>query len=167
MMVCARCGGKFRVIQAQLSVTIPAPKEKVYAMNADYPNWPKFFPNYKSVRLVSENGNERVLESVVTNRKGRMRTSKQIQRIISSERIEEEVPLNTHSNLLFTTLSLRIIRTYETVQEGTRVVVTVFLQPGRYSQFSMYRLLKRRMENQISSNMRKQLELTKKAAEGT
>jgi transposase len=61
-----------------------------------------------------------MLESMVTNRKGKTRTVKEIQRLISPDKIEEEAYLRTRSNLIVTTLTERIIRTYEKTQEETR-----------------------------------------------
>jgi hypothetical protein len=165
MMVCGRCGTRFPLIQTELQIVVNAPMEKVYSVNADYAHWPQHFPQFKSVRLISERRNERWLETMVTNRKGKTRSVKEVQRLVSPDRIEEEVYLRTRSNLVVTTLTERIIRTYEKTQEGTRASVTVFLLPGRYGLFSAYRLVKGRLERQINASYRKQLEIIKQAAE--
>jgi hypothetical protein len=50
------------VLQVETSITIRAPKQRVEAIYAGYPNWPRLFPTIKGVRLIGRQGARQVLE---------------------------------------------------------------------------------------------------------
>jgi Polyketide cyclase / dehydrase and lipid transport len=50
------------VLRVEASITIRAPKQRVAAIYADYPNWPRLFPTIKGVRLIGRQGAKQVLE---------------------------------------------------------------------------------------------------------
>ncbi|MGA8856564.1 MAG: SRPBCC family protein [Candidatus Bathyarchaeia archaeon] len=146
------------MVQVEISEIIHAPKERVYAINANFSNWPKIYPWVKSVRLISEQGNERILEAVVTN-KGKEQVV-HLTQSLSPNRIEE-----TQRRKRAT--AIKINYAYETVPEGTRLLITASLEPRANT--ILYRsatfLLRRRLVNMLIRYVRSSLELEKKAAE--
>jgi uncharacterized membrane protein len=161
MLICTRCGHKFKVIQAEGQRLIDAPLEKVYGISANYEDWPKFFPYIESARLVSD-GSQRVIESVLTTQKGKKRLVKVTQRLVSSTRIEEEVPIRNRK-----WMSLVHVRVYERVQEGTRLTLTEYVQLRRtnFNYGIMHGIVKKFLENRLQQSLQQNLDFTKKAAE--
>jgi Polyketide cyclase / dehydrase and lipid transport len=50
------------VLHVETSITIGAPRERVWEVYADYRSWPRIFPAVKGVRLIQQEGSKQVLE---------------------------------------------------------------------------------------------------------
>lgn len=50
------------MLHVDASITIGAPRERVWEVYADYRSWPRRFPTIKGVRLIRQEGSKRVLE---------------------------------------------------------------------------------------------------------
>jgi hypothetical protein len=96
---------------------IHAPKEKIYGQTIDFSNWPRLYSYTESANLVSEHENERVIECVIRDKKGKKKVRKLTQRIISESRIDEEQQTRIPNMLL------NMIQTYQEVEGGTEYTI--------------------------------------------
>ena len=155
------------MVQVEVSGIIHAPKEKVYATQVAFQNWPKIFPWVKSVRLVSEQGNERVIESVLIPKEGKKkeRVFRNIQRFVSPNQIDEfQRPISIMDGL---PIMMRF--SFETVPDGTRILITVSLGGPNVKYNFLFKaaafLFRERIGAGLDEAFQRSLELKKKYIE--
>jgi hypothetical protein len=94
-----------------VSTQIHAPRDQVFAIYANYSNWPKIFPTIKGVRLVREQDNGKLLE--IDHLEGLVPN---LLRLRPPDTIEvDEVKRRYTATFL---------NTFETTPDGTRYTVT-------------------------------------------
>lgn len=126
-----------RLIYVEGSDTIQAPRDEVFASNADFRNWAGAFPGVSSVRLVKEHYEERVFE-VFDSVKDERYTI--VQRVRAPEKIVREIRRRTMTGKATYTLTV--------TTEGTRITFTMSASLRGY-----YRLLGLFMKGQLSKSL--------------
>lgn len=125
------------MIYVERSDIIHAPRDEVFALNADFKNWVGAFPGASSVRLVHEHYEERVFEvlDIVKNEKYTI-----VQRMREPEKIVREIKKRT--------LTGKATYTLTATADGTRVTFTMSASLKGYR-----RLLSPFMKGQLSKNL--------------
>ncbi len=126
-----------RLIYVEGSDTIQAPRDEVFASNADFRNWAGAFPGVSSVRLVKEHYEERVFE-VFDSVKDERYTI--VQRVRAPDKIVREIRRRTMTGKATYTLTV--------TTEGTRITFTMSASLRGY-----YRLLGLFMKGQLSRSL--------------
>lgn len=121
----------------EVSDTIQAPRDEVFAFNADFRNWAGAFPGVSSVRLVKENYEERVFE-VFDSVKDERYTI--VQRVRAPEKIVREIRRRTMTGKATYTLTA--------ATEGTRITFVMNASLRGY-----YRLLGPFMKGRLSKSL--------------
>ena len=121
----------------EVSDTIQAPRDEVFAFNADFRNWAGAFPGVSSVRLVKEHYEERVLE-VFDSVKDERYTI--VQRVRAPEKIVREIRRRTMTGKATYTLTV--------ATDGTRITFTMNASLRGY-----YRLLGPFMKGRLSKSL--------------
>ena len=126
-----------KMIYVEVSDMIQAPREEVFALNADFRNWAGVFPDVSSVRLVQERYEERVFEVIDGERHEKYTV---VQRLRAPEKIVREIKKRA--------LTGKATYTLTSTAEGTRVTFTMAVTLRGY-----YRLLSPFMKGQVSRSL--------------
>jgi carbon monoxide dehydrogenase subunit G len=126
-----------KMIYVEVSDMIQAPREEVFALNADFRNWAGVFPDVSSVRLVQERYEERVFEVVDS---GGHEKYTVVQRLRAPEKILREIKKRA--------LTGKAMYTLTSTADGTLVTFTMAVTLRGY-----YRLLSPFMKGQVSRSL--------------
>jgi len=129
-------------IHLEKVMTIRAPMEKVYGLDADYRKWTEYDPRIKSVRLLNEQGNVQTLEVNFKNG-GKFQETQQT----FNDKVEYAINMMR--------MKLREVHYYEAAAEGTQVTVKADLTyRGIWGRLKLAKRVEEEMQTVLTAQKR-------------